>query len=128
MAQTDQERQNGLIITTVVLTALSFIVVTTRSVVRIGLMKKGGWDDYLMILAMVSLESFEARLEMECVLAQMLTVDIQLLSVGYFAEIMVLRENKVGFSAALLTPENMVNFLKVCFPILFRRLLGFPLT
>ena len=54
MAQTDQERQNGLVITTAVLTSLSFIVVTTRSVVRIVLMRKGGWDDYLMIVAMVS--------------------------------------------------------------------------
>lgn len=55
MAQTDQERQNGLVITSAVLTALSFVVVTTRSVVRIALMRKGGWDDYLMIVAMVSL-------------------------------------------------------------------------
>ena len=54
MAQTDQERQNGLVITSAVLTALSFVVVTARSVVRIVLMRKGGWDDYLMILAMVS--------------------------------------------------------------------------
>ncbi|MBE3042684.1 hypothetical protein IMZ48_08940 [Candidatus Bathyarchaeota archaeon] len=56
MAQTDQERQNGLVTTSAVLTALSFVVVTARSVVRIVLMRKGGWDDYLMILAMVSPE------------------------------------------------------------------------
>lgn len=54
MAQTDQQRQNGLVITAAVLTTVSFIVVVTRSVVRIGLMRKGGWDDYLMIVAMVS--------------------------------------------------------------------------
>ena len=56
MTQTDQERQNGLVITTAVLTSLSFIAVVIRSIVRIGLIRKGGWDDYLMILAMVSLE------------------------------------------------------------------------
>ena len=54
MAQTDQQRQDGLVVTTAVLTTLSFIIVTTRSIVRIGLMRKGGWDDYLMIVAMVS--------------------------------------------------------------------------
>ena len=57
MAQTDQERQDALVTTTVALTALSFVVVITRSVVRIGLIRKGGWDDYLMIVAMVSLET-----------------------------------------------------------------------
>ena len=54
MARTDQERQDALVITTVVLTALSFVVVVTRSIVRLVLIRKGGWDDYLMIVAMVS--------------------------------------------------------------------------
>ena len=54
MTQTDQERQNGLVITSAVLTSVSLLVVITRSVVRIGLIRKGGWDDYLMIVAMVS--------------------------------------------------------------------------
>lgn len=57
MAQTDRERQDALVVTTVALTALSFIVVVTRSVVRIALIRKGGWDDYLMIVAMVSLHT-----------------------------------------------------------------------
>lgn len=43
-------------------------------------------------------------------------------SIGYCAEVMVLRENKVGFSSELLSLDNMVNFLKVqyVFPILLR--------
>ncbi|SPO00991.1 uncharacterized protein DNG_03740 [Cephalotrichum gorgonifer] len=92
MPQTDQERQNGLVITTIVLTSLSFIFVLARSVVRIGLMRKGGWDDYLMILAMIC-------------------------SAGYLAEVMVLRENKGGFSSAVLSLENMINLLKITLAI-----------
>lgn len=61
MAQTDRERQDALVITTIALTALSFIVVTARSIVRMFLIRKGGWDDYLMIVALVSLRRGSAR-------------------------------------------------------------------
>lgn len=61
MAQTDRERQDALVISTVALTAFSFIVVVTRSIVRMFLIRKGGWDDYLMIMALVSLRRVSAR-------------------------------------------------------------------
>lgn len=61
MAQTDRERQDALVISTVALTAFSFIVVVTRSIVRMFLIRKGGWDDYLMVVALVSLRRGSAR-------------------------------------------------------------------
>ncbi|PKS10362.1 hypothetical protein jhhlp_002113 [Lomentospora prolificans] len=84
----DQQRQDGLVITAAVFTSISFVVVFLRSITRFILIRKAGWDDYLMLVAMV-------------------------LSIGYFAEVLVGKANHIGHAITTLTVDNMLNLIKV---------------
>lgn len=53
MAQTDQQRQDGLVISTIVMTTISVVLVITRCVLRFIIIKNPGLDDGAMIIATV---------------------------------------------------------------------------
>lgn len=89
---TDQERQDGLIITTGVLTTLSLLIVLTRSTVRIIILRKPGWDDYTILAAMFFM----------C---------------GYFAELLICRDNGIGMPAMSLSLDQIQNFIKATLAI-----------
>ncbi|KAL0936270.1 uncharacterized protein CTRU02_208485 [Colletotrichum truncatum] len=83
----DQERQDSLVITTCIFTAIATIVVMARTFVRAVLIRKPGLDDYTMIVAMA-------------------------FSLGYLVEVFVGKANHIGFSSDTLSIENMVSLLK----------------
>ncbi|KAL1845173.1 hypothetical protein VTK73DRAFT_992 [Phialemonium thermophilum] len=85
--QSDQSRQNGLVITSSVLVAISILVVAARLAIRVCWIRNSGWDDYSIVAAL-------------------------LFDVGYLAEILVAKANRVGFPMATLTPQQRTNFLK----------------
>lgn len=49
-----QQRQDGLIITAVVMTVIAATFVAMRSTSRFVVIRNPGWDDYFMLSAMVS--------------------------------------------------------------------------
>ncbi|KAH6686655.1 integral membrane protein [Plectosphaerella plurivora] len=92
MAPSDQERQNTLIAVTIALTTISLIVVGLRVFARAWLIRKAGWDDWLICLAVAC-------------------------SVGYMVEILLGRDNNMGFPMVTLSMENMVNLMKLTLAI-----------
>ncbi|KAK3325943.1 hypothetical protein B0H66DRAFT_143991 [Apodospora peruviana] len=88
----DQHRQNELIATAVVMTTLAAIVVTLRLISRFILIRNPGPDDYFIAVAM-------------------------LFTIGYLIDIFILRNNHVGFPMTMLTPQNMINFIKATLAI-----------
>ncbi|TDZ67526.1 hypothetical protein CTRI78_v002834 [Colletotrichum trifolii] len=83
----DHERQNSLVITTSIFTLLATIVVLARTFVRAILIRKPGFDDSTMIIAM-------------------------LFSIAYLVEVFVGKANHIGFPSATLSNENMISLLK----------------
>ena len=63
-------------------------MVATRTVVRFGVIRNAGWDDYTILAALV-------------------------FNIGYLAEIIVICKNRLGHLAQTLTLENMTIVLKV---------------
>ncbi|KAK0720169.1 integral membrane protein [Lasiosphaeris hirsuta] len=84
----DRRRQDGLIITSVVMTTMAGLFVIFRCISRFILIRNPGPDDYFMLAAL-------------------------LLTVGYVVEIFILKANHLGFPMTMLTPDNMVTFIKV---------------
>ncbi|KAK2599699.1 hypothetical protein N8I77_011431 [Diaporthe amygdali] len=87
MSQTDQQRQDSLVILSIVLTTLSTVVVAIRSLIRFVIIRKPSYDEYTIIVALF-------------------------FTIGYMIEIMFLRENHVGFPASTLTMDNMLEILQ----------------
>ncbi|KAK0636423.1 integral membrane protein [Bombardia bombarda] len=83
----DKQRQDGLIITSVIMTTIATIFVVLRCVSRFVLIRNPGPDDYLIIAAL-------------------------LLTIGYLIDIFILRNNHLGFPVTMLTLDNMINFIK----------------
>ncbi|KAK3328240.1 hypothetical protein B0T19DRAFT_185595 [Cercophora scortea] len=83
----DQQRQNGLIITSVIMTTLATIFVVLRCISRFVIIKNPGLDDYFIAGALV-------------------------FTIGYLIDIFILRNNHLGFPMTMLTPDNMTNFIK----------------
>ncbi|KAK3685176.1 hypothetical protein B0T22DRAFT_482166 [Podospora appendiculata] len=83
----DQQRQNGLIVTSVIMTTMATIFVVLRCISRFVIIKNPGLDDYFIIGALV-------------------------FTIGYLIDIFVLRNNHLGFPMTMLTPDNMINFIK----------------
>lgn len=71
-------------------------MVGIRTVLRFCVIRNSGWDDYTILGAL-------------------------LFNIGYLAEIIVAKENRLGFRIGTLSLENMTNILKV-------RLIPFLLT
>lgn len=92
MAPSDQERQNTLIAATIALTTISLIVVGLRVFARAWLIRKAGYDDWLICLAVAC-------------------------SVGYMVEILMGRDNGMGFPMVTLSMENMINLMKLTLAI-----------
>ncbi|KEY73883.1 hypothetical protein S7711_06093 [Stachybotrys chartarum IBT 7711] len=90
--QSDQARQNGLMATAITLTIASIVVVTLRVFARIWLIKKPGYDDWLICVALA------------CVIT-------------YMVEILVGCKYGMGFPMDTLSLENMVNLMKITLAI-----------
>ncbi|KAK4040275.1 hypothetical protein C8A01DRAFT_15817 [Parachaetomium inaequale] len=88
----DKKRQDGLIITTVVMASVAAIFVLGRCVSRFILIRNPGADDFLMVGAM-------------------------LLTIGYVVNLFILRDNNLGFPITTLSLDNMVVFMKVTLAI-----------
>ncbi|KAK0652601.1 hypothetical protein B0T16DRAFT_321975 [Cercophora newfieldiana] len=88
----DKRRQDGLLITTVVMTAMAGIFVLLRCISRFLIIRTPGLDDYFIIGAMA-------------------------LTFGYLANLFILKQNHLGFPITMLTPDNMVTFIKVTLAI-----------
>ncbi|KAK4113422.1 hypothetical protein N656DRAFT_616998 [Canariomyces notabilis] len=88
----DKKRQDELIITSVVMTAMAALFVLGRCISRFILIHNPGPDDYLMICSL-------------------------LLTVGYVVNLFLLRANNIGFPMSTFTPDNMVNFMKITLAI-----------
>ncbi|KFA66853.1 hypothetical protein S40285_09254 [Stachybotrys chlorohalonatus IBT 40285] len=90
--QSDQARQNGLIATTITLTVASIVVVTLRVFARTWLIKKPGYDDWLICVALAC-------------------------AIAYMVEILISCNNGAGFPMGTLSLENMVNLMKITLAI-----------
>lgn len=64
------------------------IVVGLRTFIRFVLIRNSGWDDYTILVAL-------------------------LFTIGYLAEIMLIKNESLGFPMGTLTLDNMTNILKV---------------
>ncbi|KAG6361205.1 hypothetical protein INS49_009429 [Diaporthe citri] len=87
MSQTDQQRQDSLVVLSIVLTTLSTFIVAVRSLIRFVIVRKPGYDEYTIIVAL-------------------------LFTIAYMIEILILRANHVGFPASTLTTDNMLGILR----------------
>ncbi|KKY39304.1 putative integral membrane protein [Diaporthe ampelina] len=87
MPQTDQQRQDSLVVLSIVLTTLSTFVVAVRSLVRFVIVRKPGYDEYTIIVALF-------------------------FTIGYMIEILIARADHVGFPASTLTVDNMLGILQ----------------
>lgn len=92
MVQSDQDRQDGLVVSTIVLTTLSCLVVLVRSVIRFFIIRNPGWDDGAMIAAL-------------------------LLAIGYMIAILVARSAHIGFPAGTLSFHDMTTLLQATYGI-----------
>lgn len=117
MSQTDQQRQDSLIVLSIVLTTLSSkanpqvshvirrwqslrmltfrvpaFIVAVRSLIRFVIVRKPGYDEYTIIVALF-------------------------FTIGYMIELLILRGNHVGFPASTLTIDNMLGILQTTLAI-----------
>ncbi|KAK0613440.1 hypothetical protein B0T14DRAFT_279281 [Immersiella caudata] len=95
MAESDsvyQSRQDGLIITAVVMTVIAAAFVLMRSTSRFVVIRNSGVDDYLALGSMT-------------------------LTICYVIMLFILRENHIGFPMTKLTPNDMVDFIKTTLAI-----------
>ncbi|POS71273.1 integral membrane protein [Diaporthe helianthi] len=92
MSQTDQQRQDSLVILSIILTTLSVFIVAARSLIRFVIIRKPGWDEYTILMALF-------------------------FTIGYMVEILILRANHVGFPASTLTTDNMLHILQTTLAI-----------
>ncbi|KAI0126043.1 integral membrane protein [Xylariales sp. AK1849] len=90
MSDADQARQDGLIVTSAILTSLSTTLILLRCAVRFGVIRKPGWDDVMIIAG-------------------------TLFTIGYLIILLVMRSNKIGFPMTTLTRDNMISLLKSAF-------------
>ncbi|KAK0619013.1 hypothetical protein B0T14DRAFT_198870 [Immersiella caudata] len=84
----DKRRQDGLLITSVVMTTMAAIFVILRCISRFILIRTPGPDDYFILGAMA-------------------------LTIGYLVNLFILKQNHLGFPITMLAPENMTSFIKV---------------
>ncbi|KUI53466.1 hypothetical protein VP1G_00890 [Cytospora mali] len=87
MVQDYQERQNSLVVLSIVLTTIATFTVLVRFIIRFFMIHCPSYDDYAILVAVV-------------------------FSIGYMVEILVAKENHIGFPASSLTLDNMFNLLK----------------
>ncbi|KAI3394514.1 hypothetical protein diail_2603 [Diaporthe ilicicola] len=92
MSQTDQQRQDSLVVLSIVLTTLSTFIVAVRSLIRFFIIRKPGADEYAILVAL-------------------------LFTIGYMIEIMVARSDHIGFPASTLTIDNMLGLLQTTLAI-----------
>lgn len=119
MAQTDQARQDSLVIVSTVLTSITSkepafltrsggndshiaFIVLVRSILRFLVITRPSYDDYTIILA-------------------------QVFNIGCMVEVLVAKANHIGFPAATLTPRNMVSLLKIALAleVTYHTIVGF---
>lgn len=118
-----QSRQDGLLITAVVMTVIAgwsssllgscagktltetatFVIMRTAS--RFFVVHNYGKDDYFILAAMVRRWS--------CCLPQNALTPKQTLTICYVILLFILREKGIGFPMSTLTPAQMVGFMKV---------------
>ncbi|KAK0702366.1 integral membrane protein, partial [Lasiosphaeris hirsuta] len=98
-----QHRQDGLIITAVVMTVVAATFVIMRSTSRFIVIRNPGLDDFFMIAAMAS-PMFTA-------------IPHRMLTICYVIMLFILRTNHIGFPKATLNPGNMVAFIKTTLAI-----------
>lgn len=108
----DDGRSKAILVTTSVFLAISLVSVGLRCFVRTRIVRAFGWDDSVMLLAMVS----EARYHNEWYSADMCDSDIQALNLG-FALCGILGA-KYGLGRKLayfgMYPQNLSKALLVC--------------
>ncbi|KAK4449144.1 hypothetical protein QBC34DRAFT_438567 [Podospora aff. communis PSN243] len=95
MAEPDsvyEARQDGLIITAVVMTVIAGTFVLMRSTSRFIVIRNSGVDDYFALGSMI-------------------------LTICYVVMLFILRENHIGFPMTKLTPDDMVGFIKTTLAI-----------
>ncbi|ROV89366.1 hypothetical protein VPNG_10127 [Cytospora leucostoma] len=102
MAQTDQARQDSLVIVSTVLTSISTLIVMGRSILRFFVIMYPSYDDYTILVA-------------------------QVFNIGCMVEVLVARANHIGFPASTLTINNMLSLLKVALAleVTYHIILGF---
>ncbi|KUI69605.1 hypothetical protein VM1G_05541 [Cytospora mali] len=87
MVQDYQERQDTLVILSIVLTTIATFTVLVRFIIRFFMIHCPSYDDYAILVAVI-------------------------FSIGYMVEILVAKKNHIGFPASSLTLDNMFNLLK----------------
>ncbi|KKA28161.1 hypothetical protein TD95_004284 [Thielaviopsis punctulata] len=88
----DQQRQDGMIVSATVLTAVSGVFMLIRLMIRCLVIRKPGWDDLTITAAYLA-------------------------AVAYVIELYYGKANHIGFPMTTLTYENMVELMKITLAI-----------